>query len=174
MVMFHTEETKRKMREKRKLQPPPRPKGYFLSEETKKKMSDFQKGRKHSKEQIEKFKLTTRGQKRGEKNPNWRGGITTLKELIRKHWKYREWRSDIFTRDNFTCQNCGEKSGEIEAHHKKSFSDILKEYNIKSVDEALICEELWSLNNGETLCKECHKKTDNYGSKNNKKRKEVN
>ncbi len=96
----------------------------------------------------------------GKNHPNWKGGVTKLVEKIRKHFKYRQWRSDIFTRDNYTCQNCGDKrGGNLEAHHIKSFSEILDEYKIKTVQGALNCEELWNINNGRTLCKKCHNKT---------------
>ena len=61
------------------------------------------------------------------------------------------WRKDVFKRDNFTCQKCGEKSGKIEAHHIKSWS----EYPDLRFD----------VGNGLTLCQCCHKKTDNYGRK---------
>lgn len=101
----------------------------------------------------------------GEKGSNWRGGISTLVQLIRKCFKYRQWVSDIFTKDNFICQICGIRGGKLEAHHIKSFSLIIHENNIKTIEEALLCEELWNLNNGMTLCKECHGKTDNYGNK---------
>ena len=38
----------------------------------------------------------------------------------------------------------------------------MEEYQIKTFEQALNCAELWDINNGRTLCKECHKKTDNY------------
>ena len=35
--------------------------------------------------------------------------------------------------------------------------DIFKENNITSIKQALTCKELWSLNNGISLCYICHK-----------------
>ena len=32
-----------------------------------------------------------------------------------------DWRKDIFSRDNYTCQICGEKGGYIQAHHISTF-----------------------------------------------------
>jgi hypothetical protein len=96
---------------------------------------------------------------RGEKGSNWKGGTTLLNKRIRICFKYRQWISDIFQRDNFTCQDCFKRGGFLEAHHKDLFSDILKRNNIKTFEEALNCEELWNLNNGITLCKNCHNKT---------------
>lgn len=114
--------------------------GAKLSEETKGKISEALKGRY------------------GSDNPNWKGGITSLRHLIRTNFRYRQWRDDIFTRDNFTCQECGQIGGRLRAHHIKSFSSILQYYEITTLEEALECEELWSINNGITLCKKCHKK----------------
>jgi len=76
--------------------------------------------------------------------------------------EYRQWKSDVFTRDNFTCQMCYTRGGYLHAHHIKSFAIIMKENNIKSVEEALKCVELWNINNGQTLCLDCHKETDTY------------
>jgi hypothetical protein len=46
----------------------------------------------------------------------------------------------------------------LNAHHKdKSFSKIMEDNNIKTLEEALICGELWNINNGITYCKKCHK-----------------
>jgi hypothetical protein len=42
------------------------------------------------------------------------------------------------------------------------FSEILKEYNVKTLDDAHKCKELWDINNGRTLCINCHKLTDTY------------
>ena len=83
--------------------------------------------------------------------------ITPLNQLIRTSFKYRLWRSDVFTRDNFVCQKCVKKgAGDLNVHHLKPISKILAEYKIKTYDEALNCEELWNVNNGITLCWECH------------------
>lgn len=102
----------------------------------------------------------------GELNPNWKGGITKVKASIRTCEKYRKWCLSIFRRDNFSCVDCGDnRGGNLNAHHIKSVSLILKENNIITLDSALLCEELWDINNGKTLCIDCHKKTDNYGRK---------
>lgn len=116
------------------------------------------KGHKHS--ENTKIKIGLSRQKyKGKNAPNYKGGITVLGELIRTSFKYRQWRSDVFTGQDFTCQDCGIRGGDLEAHHIKSFSDIIKENNIKTLEQALNCEELWNINNGQTLCKNCHDKT---------------
>jgi hypothetical protein len=93
---------------------------------------------------------------RGENGSNWQGGITLLNFKIRNSFRYRQWRSDVFGRDAYVCQGCGATKCWIEAHHKKMFSVILKENDIRSVEDALLCEELWDIDNGVTLCEECH------------------
>lgn len=128
-------------------------KGHKHTEETKKNISIIKKGKKQTKEHIEKRVI----QYRGDKSYLWKGGVTTLGFQIRNSFKNRQWRSDVFTKDNFTCQNCGKTHCYLEAHHIKMFSLIMKENNIKSLEEALNCEELWNINNGRTLCKECHR-----------------
>jgi 5-methylcytosine-specific restriction endonuclease McrA len=102
----------------------------------------------------------------GDNNPNWRGGKARLKDHIRTLAKYRQWRCDVFERDGFTCVICGDKKGgNLEADHIKSFSDIISEYEIENTEQAVGCDELWNINNGRTVCKDCHKKTENYGGK---------
>jgi len=135
-----------------------------LSEEHKRKISNTIKeqhrnllnyamnNKKHSEETKRKMSLA----RRGEERYNWKGGMSTLNKQIFLQYKYRQWRSDIFSRDNFTCQYCGKT--DVEAHHIKQFNLILKENNIKTVEQAENCEELWNINNGITLCKSCHKK----------------
>lgn len=89
-------------------------------------------------------------------------GKCKLQEIIRHNFRYRKWRSDVYVRDDFTCQICGKRGGKIEADHNKPFSIIIEENNIKTLEQALECKELWDTNNGRTLCLECHKKTDTY------------
>jgi len=97
-------------------------------------------------------------QKFGAENPAWKGGISDLIQRIRRSFKYRQWRSDVFTRDDFTCQECGDnKGGNLEAHHIDSFVEIIRRNKIKTIEQALDCEELWNINNGLTLCKKCHR-----------------
>lgn len=87
---------------------------------------------------------------KGNGNPNWQGGKCDEKKCTQSTKQYKQWRISVFERDNYTCQECGDcKGGNLEAHHIKPFA-----YN----------KELrFDINNGQTLCKECHKKTDNWG-----------
>jgi len=133
------------------------------TKEAKKKMSKAHKGKKLSEEH--KRKISEVHKKLGLNPPHykgknhhwWKGGITRLSKQIRTSFKYRQWRSDIFTRDNFTCILCRKRGGWIEAdHYPKKFSDIFKESKVKTLEEALIYEEFWNINNGRTLCKKCH------------------
>ena len=123
--------------------------------------SAFRKGQVFTKSHLRNIRLSC---KRGSNHPCWKGGISSLRQQIYNHFKYRQWRSDIFIRDNYTCQWCGRRSKkgnriEIEAHHIKSFFVILEEYQIKTLEQALDCEELWNINNGLTLCEKCHNLT---------------
>lgn len=102
----------------------------------------------------------------GDKNPNWRGGKTPLILSIRGSSLYKTWRKEIFRRDNYTCRICGKPSaGDIEAHHVISVASMIRAYNLVSIQEAVSCEQLWSKDNGLTLCKSCHAQTDNYKGK---------
>lgn len=120
-----------------------------------KKRMFFKKNYKHSKETIEKISRARRGKYRW----NWKGGITPLTKQIRKSPQYKQWRSNVYQRDNWTCQTCNNRGGNLEAHHIKKFYKILKENKIKTLEEALKCKKLWDINNGVTLCKDCHELT---------------
>lgn len=100
----------------------------------------------------------------GENHWHWRGGITPLFASIRQCFEYKQWRTSIFERDNYTCQTCGERGVELNVdHYPKTFAQIISQYNIKSIEEALQCEELWSLENNRTLCVPCHRLTPTWG-----------
>lgn len=87
---------------------------------------------------------------RGEKSHLWRGGITKANRLERNSARYGDWRKQVFERDNYTCQSCGERGGKLDADHIKPW--------------ALFPESRYDLNNGRTLCRPCHLKTDTWGA----------
>ena len=131
-------------------------KGLKLTEETKKKISESLKG-KTSWNKGKRYPQIT-----GEKHPLWNGGVTKVVKLIRCLPEYKQWRSDVFQRDNWTCKTCGKNGGNLSVHHIKSFHSIIVDNNILSCEDAIKCNELWDTNNGVTLCEECHSLTDNY------------
>ena len=101
--------------------------------------------------------LKNKGKLSGNKNPHWKGGITSLAESIRKMCLMKKWRSEIYKRDKYICQKCGDKKGKnLNAHHKITFAKILKDYSITSIKEAEKCKILWDIDNGITLCELCH------------------
>ena len=113
-------------------------------------------------------KIIKRPNNLGEKNHFWKGGKTKLSQQIRNSAEYSFWRKQIFERDNYTCQQCGRrtKKGDkviIEADHSYPFSKILDDYDITSIEEAISCEKLWDIENGRTLCRDCHKNTETWG-----------
>jgi len=57
--------------------------------------------------------------------------------------EYKEWRKSVFERDKFTCQQCHQKGGELNAHHIKTFKDNP--------------ESRYDIGNGTTLCVGCHR-----------------
>jgi 5-methylcytosine-specific restriction endonuclease McrA len=93
------------------------------------------------------------------------GGRVALVRQIRKLDEYEQWKRAVFIRDRFTCQQCGRRNGRkrvIEADHIKSVSEILTEYRLKSIEDALGCSFLWDSSNGRTLCHSCHEQTASY------------
>jgi len=99
------------------------------------------------------------GRFKGSNHPNWQGGITPLRALIRNLIEYKNWRKEVFKRDDYTCQECDKTKCYVEAHHIKEFYKILEDNNIKTLKDAQNCEELWDIDNGITLCDDCHNKT---------------
>jgi len=83
---------------------------------------------------------------------------------------YKRWRESVMGKCNHICQMCGSNKN-LQIHHLDSFYKIIKQHRINSIEEAFECKQLWSIDNGEVLCKECHDKMDssqnrqNYGIK---------
>ncbi len=87
------------------------------------------------------------------------------KVIVRTCSKYAQWRTKVFERDDYTCLECGQRGGKLNADHIKPFSTIAKEYNLQSVEDALWCDALWDVENGRTLCLSCHLNTATFGAR---------
>lgn len=125
-------------------------KGIKYTKELCNKISEAHKGLKHSKEHIQKISNALKGHNVSDETRKKIGlandkGKTSLHLRIRESKEYSNWRRDVFIRDRFTCQNCGITHTYIEAHHIKPFSKFP--------------ELRLDINNGLTLCEECHNKT---------------
>ena len=106
------------------------------------------KGKKLSEKQRKKIS--------GKKHWNWKGGITSMNIKIRNSLEYKLWRKAIYERDKYTCIWCGAKS-------QKGMKVILHADHIKPF--ALFPELRFAIDNGRTLCEDCHKTTKTYGAK---------
>lgn len=80
---------------------------------------------------------------------------TISRDVLRKLYEYRQWRDDVLYRDEYECRCCQNKANLV-SHHIKDLEVIIEEYHITNVEEALMCKELWSINNGLTMCRSCH------------------
>lgn len=98
---------------------------------------------------------------------HWRYGTgkkaNPLKKKIRSIDEYLKWRLSVYRRDGFRCRECKVRGLRLECHHINSFSRILSDNKIETVQDAINCSDLWKISNGLTLCNPCHKKTDSYG-----------
>lgn len=95
--------------------------------------------------------LDYRNTQKGELSHFWKGGKTKISKIRKTNSQYKNWRESVFKRDNYTCQMCGKSGLYLEAHHIK--------------EQSRFPELIYDINNGLTLCHECHKQTDNYGYK---------
>lgn len=86
----------------------------------------------------------------GNKRYNYKGTTPEL-ERLRKSSQYKLWRKEVFERDDYTCRFCGKRGGDLHADHEKPF--------------AFFSELRFVIDNGRTLCEDCHRKTDTYGYK---------
>ena len=100
-----------------------------------------------------------RGTRSGKNNPTYKHGKTNFCSKVRRMIEYKRWRSSIYQRDNWTCQTCGVRGGDLEVHHIIPFGQIIKGNLIESFNHAIECDELWDIDNGVTLCRYCHNLT---------------
>jgi len=149
--------------------------GVKRSEETLKRMSQAQKGKKghpnlrkgligvFSKETLEKMSRAHSGKiltlahrlkikessPKGKNSHLWKGGITPINKVIRGSFEFRLWRTSVYERDDYTCQHCKAKSG-------KGRTIYLNAHHIKEFSK--YPKLRFEISNGATLCRECHNK----------------
>lgn len=87
----------------------------------------------------------------GPRHWNWQGGKTKESIKLRNSWEYKQWRTAVYQRDNYTCTTCGKKHCYLNADHIKTWAHYP--------------ELRFNVNNGRTLCVDCHYKTDTFGWK---------
>jgi len=124
-------------------------KGHYVSPETRERVSNMHKG------------------KFGNEHPKW---VDEKKhpfhKSIRETYKYRQWRTDVFERDNYSCVLCNKRGCFLEVdHYPKQFITIIKGNDIQTIDQSIDCIELWNTDNGRTLCRPCHLKTPTWGKR---------
>jgi len=88
----------------------------------------------------------------GDKNFNWKGGITSKNKLARSKTAYFEWKNAVLKAAEFRCESCGIEHGSIcrccghrvmlHAHHLKGFAEFPK--------------LRYRPSNGKALCVRCH------------------
>ena len=167
----HTSEAIAIMKEKRKTQLP-------MSEENRQKLREKMMGEKnhfygqtHSEESRQKIIQANTGKKRGPHSLEHRKKISEANKGSKNHkyidgkgkerasqrtkelnmFEYREWRKQVFSRDNYTCQCCGKHGVPFHADHIKPWRTHP--------------EERYNVSNGRTLCIPCHRQTDTYGAR---------
>lgn len=89
---------------------------------------------------------------RGKNHPNYiDGGLEKFeRQKAMGRVEYKNWRRCVFERDNFTCVICSKKGSKLNADHIQSWSLFpLLRYDV---------------NNGRTLCVDCHRKTSSWGA----------
>jgi 5-methylcytosine-specific restriction endonuclease McrA len=108
--------------------------------------------KRHTKETRQKISISRRGLYRERQ---------TVNKQVRRYWRVNEWRNFVFERDKYICQMCGAHnysglgtSIKLHAHHIRHLSDIIGNM---SFSEAVKNPELYDINNGITLCLNCHK-----------------
>jgi hypothetical protein len=107
-----------------------------------------------------------RNHRSGENHHNWRGGVSELRSIVHCLLKPL-WIYPIMQRDNYTCQICNKRGGDLEVHHLRPYHSIRDRVlnnnphlNIDNFEDrkraALLIVEDHELDDGITLCARCH------------------
>ena len=83
----------------------------------------------------------------GENHPNYNPNLTE-EDRLRRHYymgggNQISWSKQVMERDNYTCQICNQHGGKLNSHHLNGWNAFP--------------EQRFDLDNGVTLCEDCHK-----------------
>lgn len=106
-----------------------------LSEDQRAKISAAKTGKPSS------LKGKPRYDLRGSNNPSWKGGLRGIDYRERRRFRHLM-QKQVFERDDYTCQLCGERGGDLQVDHIQSWAEYV--------------ELRFSLENCRTVCKPCH------------------
>ncbi len=102
--------------------------------------------------------------RKGDKNPNWNPALTDEERMMQRRRstsnEYRRWRRACHKRDNWTCQKCHKRGGELNVHHIENFSSNK--------------DRRYDITNGITLCKKHHDLFHQMNGKQNNNREQLN
>lgn len=85
-------------------------------------------------------KWSSLARRRGVDHPNYKGNRKAQEG--RDRTEYQNWRKQVYIRDDYTCQTCGERGRILNAHHIKPW--------------AKFPDLRYDVSNGITLCEKCH------------------
>ena len=135
--------------------------GKKLSDSHRERLSQSKKGRKiphlHNEKIREKISNSLKGKpqvwNRGTNHPRYKDGgkACHARQKEMALIEYKNWRRLVFERDDYTCKFCGKRGVKIHADHILPWSSYP--------------EHRYDINNGRTLCVQCHIKTDTWGGR---------
>lgn len=101
--------------------------------------------------------------KQWSKSHMWKGWISKISTLIRHRKETKQWKKKVLKRNGYKCVQCWATT-ELEVDHIIPLKEIRRTHNIKDVTDELFIKIplLTDINNGRTLCFNCHKQTETY------------
>jgi len=122
--------------------------GHKMTMENRQLMREANLGQKrhttpHTEETKRKISESRKGKMVGENNPAWKGGLRSQNYIERRKFQ-RELQKTVLERDDYTCQMCDQRGGDLQVDHIQSWADYI--------------ELRFDINNCRTLCVRCHYK----------------
>lgn len=144
-----TDETRKKMSESQKGNQ--HLKGYHPSEETRRKLSEKSKQVWEDEDFKKRMSEQRKGKFTREKNPMWNPNKTDEERKYQRGYfneGYDDWCKQVKKQADYTCNCCGERGGKLHSHH-------LNDYHTHK-------ELATDINNGVCLCEHCHREFHHY------------